>query len=292
MSLILQVPTLNDDIEDFERLFSLHQQAIDSAECHLILDFSNCQFLRHSAVAFIGGLVRLNQLRQRSVTIDWDSCLTSIAANLRKNGFYNTFSNTAQEFNGNAIPYREYPIQDSNNFVLYLSEFWLGRGWIDISENFKIEIINKIGEIYENAFEHAESQVGVFACGQRYPNLCELNLTIVDFGVGIPQRVRNHRGDSSISATEAMKWAIMRGNTTRLDSVSGGEGLDTIQRFVTQNKGTIQIISHNGYILLDQHGVNCKECFSSFEGTLINIKLNCDESRYYKKPNRPNKPWF
>jgi hypothetical protein len=186
MSLILTVPTLNDNIQDFERLFSLHQQAIDSDREHLILNFSECQFLRHSAVAFIGGLVRLNQINGKTVRIDWSSCSLPIAANLRKNGFYSVFSSDLQEYNGNSIPYREYPIQDSDSFVSYLSEFWLGRGWIDISEDLKIEIINKIAEIHENAFEHAESKVGVFACGQRYPNLSELNLAIVDFGVGIP----------------------------------------------------------------------------------------------------------
>ena len=292
MSLILKVPTLNDDIQDFERLFSLHQKAIDSDREHLILDFSDCQFLRHSAVAFIGGLVRLNQLKGKTVIIDWSSCSTPIAINLKKNGFYSVFSNDSQEFNGNSIPYREYPIQDSNSFVSYLSEFWLGKGWLDISEYLKIEIINKIAEIHENAFEHAESKIGVFACGQRYPNLCELNLAIVDFGVGIPQRVRSHTGKPTISATEAIEWAITRGNTTRGGCVSGGEGLDTLKRFVTQHNGAIQIISHNGYVLLTQDGVTCRECFSSFEGTLINIKLNCDESRYYKKPHRPNKPWF
>ena len=117
MSLILKVPTLNDDIQDFERLFSLHQQAIDSDREHLILDFSDCQFLRHSAVAFIGGLVRLNQLKGKTVIIDWSSCSTPIAINLKKNGFYSVFSNDSQEFNGNSIPYREYPIQHSNSFV-------------------------------------------------------------------------------------------------------------------------------------------------------------------------------
>jgi hypothetical protein len=135
MSLILKVPTLNDDIQDFERLFSLHQQAINSDKEHLILDFSDCQFLRHNAVAFIGGLVRFNQLEGKNVRIDWRS-------------------------------------------------------------------------------------------------------------------------------------------------------------FVTQHNGTIRIISHNGYVLLTKDGVTCRECSSSFEGTLINIKLYCDESRYYKRPNRPNKPWF
>jgi hypothetical protein len=228
MSLILKVPTINDDIQDFERLFSLHQQAINSDKDHLILDFSDCRFLRHSGVAFIGGLVRYNQSRGKTVIIKWHSLLDSIHHNLKQNGFHSAFSNDSQEGNGNSIPYREYPIQDSNSFVAYLSDCWLGQGWIDISEALKDEIIAKICELYENAFEHAESKVGVFACGQRYPNLSELNLTIVDFGVGIPHLVRNHLSSLDLPATEAIKWAIASGNSTRRGCVSGGGGLDTL----------------------------------------------------------------
>jgi hypothetical protein len=169
---------------------------------------------------------------------------------------------------------------------------WLGRGWINIGEDLKIEIITKIAEIYENAFEHAESEIGIFTCGQRYPNLSELNLTIIDFGIGIPQRVRTLSANAALSDTEAIQWAIASGNSTRTGCVAGGGGLDTLRYFVTQHNAKMEIISHNGYILLNRDGVSYKTCSSCFVGTLININLNCDESKYYKKPHRPNKPWF
>lgn len=69
MSQVIKIPTLNDRIQDFERLFSPHQQAIGCDE-DLILDFSGCNFLRHNAVAFIGGLVRTLQHKGRSVKIN------------------------------------------------------------------------------------------------------------------------------------------------------------------------------------------------------------------------------
>jgi hypothetical protein len=72
MSRVIKVPTLNDRLEDFECLFSLYQQAIECGE-DLILDFSRCNFLRHNAVAFIGGLVRTIQCEGRSVRIEWNS---------------------------------------------------------------------------------------------------------------------------------------------------------------------------------------------------------------------------
>lgn len=291
MSQIIKVPTLNDRIEDFECLFSLYQQAIECDE-NLVLDFAYCNFLRHNAVAFLGGLVRTLQCKGRSVKIEWNSIPDKISANLEQNGFHTAITGNKEGRIGNSIPYREDSIQDSDSFVSYLSNYWLGRGWIEVSEVLKIEIITKIAEIYENAFEHAESEVGIFTCGQKYPNLSELNLTIVDFGIGIPRRVRTLSTNAALSDTEAIQWAIASGNSTRTGNVAGGGGLDTLIHFVTQHNGRMEIISHNGHVLLTKDGVSCNHCSCSFLGTLININLNCDESRYYKKPNRPNRPWF
>jgi hypothetical protein len=291
MSQVIKIPTLNDRIQDFERLFSLHQQAIGCEE-DLILDFSGCNFLRHNAVAFIGGLVRTLQHKGRSVKIEWNSIPDKISANLEQNGFHTALTGNKEGRSGNSIPYREDSTQDSDGFVSYLSNYWLGRGWVEISEDLKTEIITKIAEIYENAFEHAESEVGIFTCGQRYPNLSELNLTIVDFGIGIPQRVRTLSTNTNLSDLDAIQWAIARGNSTRTGCVAGGGGLDTLRHFVTQHNGKMEIISHNGYILLTKDGIICNYCSSCFVGTLININLNCDESHYYKKPHRSDKLWF
>jgi hypothetical protein len=291
MSRVIKVPTLNDRREDFECLFSLYQQAIECGE-DLILDFSCCNFLRHNAVAFIGGLVRMLQCKGRSVKIEWNSISEKVSANLEQNGFHTAITGNKEVRSGNSIPYREDATQDSDSFVSYLSNHWLGRGWIEISEALKIEIVTKIAEIYENAFEHAESEVGIFTCGQRYPSLSELNLTIIDFGIGIPQRVRTISRNAGLSDTDAIQWAIAKGNSTRNGCVAGGGGLDTLRHFVTEHNGRMEVISHNGYVLLTRDRVICNHCSYSFLGTLININLNCDESRYYKKPHRPNRPWF
>jgi hypothetical protein len=291
MSRVIKVPTINDRLEDFECLFSLHQQAIECGE-DLILDFSGCNFLRHNAVAFIGGLVRMIQWKGRSVRIEWDSLSDRISANLEQNGFHTALTGNKEGRSGNSIPYREDATQDSDSFVSYLSNDWLGRGWFDISEALKNEIITKIAEIYENAFEHAESEIGIVTCGQRYPNLSELNLTIIDFGIGIPQRVRTLSANAGLSDTDAIKWAIARGNSTRTGCVAGGGGLDILRHFVTQHNARMEIISHNGYILLNREGISCKQCSSCFVGTLININLNCDESDYDQRHPRPNNPWF
>src|ERR1035441_3793371 len=39
-----------------------------------------------------------------------------------------------------------------------------------------------------------ESRIGVISCGQYYPRLGRVKLTIVDFGIGIPEDVRRYSG--------------------------------------------------------------------------------------------------
>jgi hypothetical protein len=144
MSLILKVPTLNDDIQDFDRLFSLHQQAINSDKEHLILDFSDCQFLRHNAVAFLGGLVRFNQFQGKNVIISWHSIRERVCTNLKQNGFYTAHTEDSNGWSGNSIPYREERVLDKNGFLAYLRKLWLGRGWINVDEDIQREILSKV----------------------------------------------------------------------------------------------------------------------------------------------------
>jgi hypothetical protein len=40
-------------------------------------------------------------------------------------------------------------------------------------------IVGKVWEIYENAFEYADSPLGVFTCGQHFPTRRELTLTVL-----------------------------------------------------------------------------------------------------------------
>jgi hypothetical protein len=281
MSLILKVPTLNDDIQDFDRLFSLHQQAINSDKEHLILDFSDCQFLRHNAVAFLGGLVRFNQFQGKNVIISWHSIRERVCTNLKQNGFYTAHTEDSNGWSGNSIPYREERVLDKNGFLAYLRKLWLGRGWINVDEDIQREILSKVVEIYVNVFEHADSKVGVFVCGQHYPKRRELSLSLVDFGVGIPHKVRTHLNQQSMAAELAIEWAIAPGNSTRTNLVPKGIGLDALMDFVTDTRGKLEIFSDNGYILFNGNGLAYGKCSTPFMGTLVNISLKCSDSQYH-----------
>jgi two-component sensor histidine kinase len=145
-------------------------------------------------------------------------------------------------------------------------------------------------EIYANAFEHGQSPNGIFSCGQHFPRRRELNLTVVDFGVGIPSNVRRYLKNPTLSADSCMEWASHPGNTTKpKQGIPGGVGLDLLRDFVKITDGKLEIFSHEGYILMSKDNESYSSRESYFEGTLVNIKLHCDSKSYFKLSTEPDK---
>ena len=280
---VINVPTINDDWGDFQTLLGIWYQATQAQAVRL--EFRECRFLRQNAVAFLGGLVRLLRYRGIQTVIGVSTLQPMVRKNLAKNGFLKKFVGEELPWTDNSIPYREDWHRNPSGFQHYLSTEWLGQGWIGVSPGLRDSIVERVAETYVNAFDHASSPVGVYTCGQYFPQLKQLHLTLVDFGVGIPSNVRMyHQGrlpPDSLTGAKCMEWAFQRGTSTRSqEGISRGLGLDLLRSFIQTNKGRLEIMSHDGYICIVDNGVTCDTLSRSFEGTLVNIRLQCDD-RYY-----------
>lgn len=276
----LSVPTINDDPPDFDRLFRLWRQANDDY-LEVEFNFKWCRFLRQNAVAFLGGLARLVEFRGGRAVFRWDTLSDAIRMNLRQNGFMGCFGADPGPWSGNSIPYEEFPEKRKENITLYLKRKWLGRGWLGVSSALRDAIVGQLWEIYENAFEHGSSPLGVFCCGQHYPKLHLLKLCVVDFGVGIPSNVRLFKKRERVSAAAALRWAFRPGNTTKPNGMGRGMGLDLLREFVKVNQGELEIFSHEGYGKIKEGQERFLDRPSFFEGTIVNITFKCDESYYH-----------
>jgi len=209
---VVNMPSLNDRNWDFERLFTIWSQVNGYFE-DVRVDFSGCGFLRPNAVAFLGGLARLIESRLGTVVFDWSTLQNNaVMMNLRQNGFAGAFGHPSPGWAGNSIPYREDRRRDPNEIMDYLEHSWLGRGWVRVSQRLRDAIVGHMWEIYNNAFEHSGSEIGVFTCGQHFQNKNELVLSVVDFGQGIAAKVRNFlRRDpraEKLTAAGCLRWAF------------------------------------------------------------------------------------
>jgi signal transduction histidine kinase len=276
----LYIPTLNDDPKDFACLFKLWAEVRRCQSPVIVFDFSHCRFLRPNAVAFLGGLARLAAEQDSIPVFDWNTMLDKVFGNLDQNGFTTAFGRGSGGWQGNSVPFREDPSRDIDNFVTYLENCWIGRDWVNVNPDMRDEIINAVAELYDNAFTHSASPIGVFTCGQRFPELNLLKLTLIDFGVGIPANVRDFCGLDALQAHWTMKWAFEIGHSTRQERIAGGLGLDTLKTFVKEKQGRIEIFSHEGYAIIDPNQEDYRNIATFFQGTLINITVKCDPISY------------
>lgn len=292
---LIQVPTVNDSPADFQKLFILwHKSTTSRGE--LVFDFSNCRFLRPNAIAFLGGLARIAESSSRPVIFKWDTILDAkVLYNLCNTDFAFQFGYVPSTVsNKNSIPYREDKLLDINGIMDYLTFSWIGKGWVHVSDKLRDAIAGKMWETYNNAFEHSGSPVGVFSCGQHFSRHNDLVLSIVDFGVGIPENVRrflNQYADNSLvsqlTGAACLRWAFIRGNTTSNEDVARGLGLDLLREFVCVNQGKLEVYSNDGYAIIDKDGDRFENLPIKFSGTVVHITLKCDE-RLYRFTDEPD----
>lgn len=294
MDITLRIPWLNDSIQDFYQLAQLWSQVVNAYnQASFRFDFSSCGFLRPNAVAFLGGLAKLIQYRGGRVWFDTNTIQPAIFNNLSQNGFAHAMGFGYLPWGGNSIPYREDIYENQNAIVQYLKQIWLGRGWVNVSPALANGIAGQMWEIYTNAFEHSQTPIGVFSCGQHFPNIGELILAVADFGVGIPSNVRFHYDTPDIRGGDAMRWAFARGNSTsRRCNFSRGVGLDLLREFIRLNQGHLEIYSHDGYARVDSQGESYENLPLFFEGTLVIVRLVCDDSFYRLSNEQAASPFF
>ncbi|WP_024983786.1 ATP-binding protein [Brevibacillus borstelensis] len=289
---LVQLPNVNDDPTDFYYLFDF-SKLVSEVEEDILVDFSQCGFLRQNAVAMLGGLARKAESRGIRLHFKWDSLTRRVKNNLRKNGFMGTFASFASNSSGNSIPYREDLNDSPDSYIEYLKEEWLHPGWVNMSPALREAITSKVYEIYRNAFDHGLSSIGVFSCGQLYPNLSELRLSIVDFGIGIPTEVKHYLRNHSMNASDALSWAFKIGNTTKPSDDHGrGLGLGILKDYIKANNGILEIYSNDGYVKVTKNQEVFQNTPYFFGGTIFNITIKQDESYYCFASEVDNDPLF
>lgn len=275
----IKIPRLNDRFHDFQAIYKIFDAAVASPG-DIQLDLSGCDFLKHNAVSFLAGLILLLRFRKKSVFLDTNKVQPKVLNNLRQNGFFQLFGGPLVTPGTNAVPVRHFlNSSQEDKIVDYLVNGWIKKGWISVGSDLSGPIVGNIWEIFANSFEHSSCDVGLFVCGQHYPTKRQLGLSMVDFGVGIPVRVRKFLDIPTLSAAECLSWAIKSGNSTRIGS-PGGLGLDMLKDFIRLNNGELSVYSGNGFFRWFGSSQEFGTMPSYFRGTMVNVMLRCDGMHY------------
>ena len=205
---------------------------------------------------------------------------------LSKNGFLTHYGEERiRDRWGTTIAYQRFDVQDDRYFSEYIEKEFIHRTEMPtMSPGLLKRFRESIFEIFSNAVLHSKSRLGIFNCGQFFPNRGQLNLTVVDLGVGIKKNVCDYI-KMDIAPEKAIEWATQERNTTKRGSVPGGLGLKLLREFIDLNQGCIQIVSDAGY-WFRQHGrTTTKRLRHRFPGTVVSVEINTTDTHSYRLPS-------
>ena len=186
---------------------------------------------------------------------------------------------------GTTITYKRFDVEDDHYFANYIESELIHRSEIpEMSLGLLKRFRESIFEIFSNAILHSRTELGIFSCGQFFPNRNRLDFTVADLGIGIHQNVKDYIG-FNISPEEAISWATEEFNTTKSENfpgVPGGLGLKLLCEFIDLNRGCIQIVSGAGYWQRENRETLTKSLTYPFPGTVVSVEINTADTRVYR----------
>lgn len=166
--------------------------------------------------------------------------------------------------------------EDSYQWLTFKFIPWLARE-MNLQQSSLSTIQMCFGEIFNNIKDHANENIGcIFA--QHYPKNHQVKISISDFGVGIPNTIRNV--DPYLNDTQALEKAIQEGYSSKSTPRNRGAGLHTlIQNVVINYDGEVHIHSFRGILTCKQNNLNelwiqSKQGSSIYPGTFIEVILD------------------
>ena len=281
--MIHYLPTVHSNRQGFESIGALAKAAEGLFADRLQLNMSRVSFFDANMAAPLGAI--LAQVADKFNIVEIVAVPDKVEQVLRKNRFLtNYWYESLDDSDRITMPFRRLRLSDEGEFEEYIHRQLSGRGIPRMSEGASRVFKKKAFEVYQNAIVHSESGLGVFVCGQFFPQQYRLDFTIADVGIGIRETVRRYFNDTRISSLPALKWALKPLNTTKRGPHPGGLGLEFLQKFARLNKGKIQIASRFGFYELNCDKETFEEMEADFPGTAVTIGINtADEGVYFLK---------
>jgi len=264
----------------FEKVIHLWRQIQECRYEQIQIDWQHIQWLDANLCSPLGAI--LYKTGRNLNSIEFINLQRDIEIILSKNNFLSTYGRERRKDTyGTTIEYKRFEIQDDRYFTAYIQKYLTGKGIPEMTPALQKKFQENIFEIFFNAVTHSRTQLGIFSCGQFFPNKTHLDFTITDLGIGFCQNV-NQALELTLSPEMAIDWAMQEGNTTRKDDIPGGLGLKLLFEFIKKNRGKIQIVSDRGFWTYYDGNTSTHLFSNPFPGSVVNIQINtADPCSYY-----------
>ncbi|MFC2681679.1 MAG: hypothetical protein ACFN01_03400 [Capnocytophaga leadbetteri] len=277
--IVIDIPDIKSNFDGYNYLCSLYHRLKNCKDKYITFNFSKANFIEANLCALIGTIFEM--LEENNNIVSLENINHKIANILRKNSFLIKYGYpTLNDRFDTSLKYERLNPQEETKFYGYIKdELFSKTDFPYLSNRLRSEITKNIFELYENARTHGKCNF-IHICGQFFPKAPKkpLHFTIVDKGITIKENVCNFRGES-LSGSETIQWAIVRGNSTKQEV--GGLGLGIIFEFIKLNKGKIHIVSADGYYEFSNGQETTKTLSNPFDGTLVNLTFDLTDKHYY-----------
>lgn len=279
--MIHYLSTIHSTQEGYGSLAELAKATAKLRADRLELDFSRVGFLDANMAAPLGAV--LAGVADRFNAVEIVNVPELIERVLRKNGFLTQFRyQPLEDANRTTIPFRRLQRTDEGLFEDYLQRHLKGKGIPRMSDGLGKVFKQKLFEVFQNAVIHSESELGIFVCGQFFPQKQKLDLTIADAGIGIRDAVRRYFNDPKIASVPAIRWALQEGHTTKKGKQPGGLGLKFLHDFARLNKGRIHIVSRFGFYEFNAGAESFAKMEGDYPGTVVTLEVNTSDTSAYR----------
>jgi hypothetical protein len=139
-----------------------------------------------------------------------------------------------------------------------------------------------LGELTDNVGYHADTDLGGFAAVQWLPTQHEIEIGIVDLGVGIAESLRRNPLLAPLATDDlAAIRSALRATVTSTPERNSGYGLSYAQHLLALNDGRLLVRSGRGHVI---RGAKTSERLvaSNLPGTLVGLRLNTERVLDYR----------
>ena len=276
----LSLPQIRHDQKGFEALVCLQAQTKDCVFDNIDIDMGATGWFDADMCSTFGAI--LYSLGERVNTIKLINMSEGVEKILSKNGFLSNYGREkVPDRWGTTIPYQRFDAKDDRYFAGYIETELIQRSEMPaMSPGLLKKFRESIFEIFSNAVLHSRTEMGIFSCGQFFPNRKRLDFAVTDLGVGIRRNVKEIEG-LDLDPENAIVWATEGCNTTKRGHIPGGLGLKLLGEFIDLNGGCIQIVSDAGYWRRENRKITVARLGQVFPGTTVSLEINTADTQSY-----------